>query len=85
MHPAHIIIASMVISAQTSLVDADDDNASYGAAYIHPSPDEFTDFAFISPLPKTFVDAYPKRKEMGNQYLDFFGVIAIIGGSSRSR
>ncbi len=55
------------------------------ASYRHPQTERFTDFQFISPLPAPFIDAYPKREEMGDQYLDFMGVIAIVGETRRQR
>ncbi|MEE3077332.1 MAG: hypothetical protein VX739_16725, partial [Planctomycetota bacterium] len=33
--------------------------------YLHPKPEAFTDFRFISPLPDTFLRGHPRRKEMG--------------------
>ena len=53
--------------------------------YLHPEPDAFTDFRFISPLPDTFLRGHPRRKEMGDQYLDFMGVIAIVGETKMQR
>ena len=85
MQPARIIIASMVIFAAPSLMDAQDRELSSGNAYTHPRTERFTDFTFISPLPAPFIDAYPKRKEMGDQYLDFLGVIAIVGETNKQR
>ncbi len=81
----HIMIASIFIIAVPRMIEAED-SASVGKdAYIHPKPDRFTDFSIKSPLPDEFVNAYPKRKEMGNQYLDFFGVIAIVGETEKQR
>lgn len=54
-------------------------------SYLHPVAENFTDFKFVSPLPKSFVRAYPRRAEMGNQYLDFMGVIAIVGETKAQR
>ena len=85
MQPTRIIIASMVILAAPCVLDADDKPLPSGSTYIHPKTQRFTDFTFISPLPAPFVQAYPKRKEMGDQYLDFFGVIAIVGETPKQR
>ena len=85
MQPTRIIITSMVIFAAPSLIDAQDKDVFFGSTYIHPRTERFTDFTFISPLPAPFVNAYSKRKEMGDQYLDFFGVIAIVGETKKQR
>jgi len=85
MPPTRIIMASMIVFAAPCLIDAQDKNIASGNRYIHPRTERFTDFTFISPLPVPFVNAYPKRKEMGDQYLDFFGVIAIVGETKRQR
>ena len=85
MHTAHFIIASMVIFVAPSLAAAQDTGISSSRKYVHPRTERFTDFAFVSPLPARFVNAYPKRKEMGDQYLDFFGVIAIVGETQKQR
>ena len=53
--------------------------------YLHPKPEAFTDFRFISPLPDAFLRGHPRRKEMGDQYLDFMGVIAIVGETKMQR
>lgn len=66
-------------------MNAADKDHSAGRTYIHPKPEHFTDFKFISPLPARFVSAYPRRKEMGDQYLDFLGVIAIVGETEKQR
>ena len=85
MQPNRIIIALIVILAAPSPMDAQNKDVFSGSAYIHPGTKRFTDFTFISPLPAPFVNAYPKRKEMGDQYLDFFGVIAIVGETKKQR
>ena len=75
----------MVIFAAPALRHAQDRDRASGSTYLHPRPARFTDFTFLSPLPARFVNAYPKRKEMGDQYLDFFGVIAIVGETRKQR
>lgn len=85
MHPNRIFIALIVILAAPSPMDAQNKDVFSGSTYIHPRTKRFTDFTFISPLPASFVNAYPKRKEMGDQYLDFFGVIAIVGETKKQR
>ena len=85
MHTTRIIFASMVIFAAPVLSHAQDKDRASGSTYLHPRPARFTDFTFLSPLPARFVNAYPKRKEMGDQYLDFFGVIAIVGETKKQR
>ena len=85
MHTIRIIFASMVIFAAPVLSHAQDSDRASGSTYLHPRPARFTDFTFLSPLPARFVNAYPKRKEMGDQYLDFFGVIAIVGETRKQR
>ena len=66
-------------------MDAQENSPTAGGTYLHPNSEHFTDFQFRSPLPESFVDAYPKREEMGDQYLDFLGVIAIIGETKKQR
>lgn len=61
------------------------DGDSLTEDYLHPKTEAFTDFHFISPLPETFLRGHPRRKEMGNQYLDFMGVIAIVGETKMQR
>ncbi|MDG2382467.1 MAG: hypothetical protein P8N76_12425 [Pirellulaceae bacterium] len=85
MHTTHIIIVSMVVFAAPAVMDANDKVVSFVDGYVHPKTERFTDFTFVSPLPASFVDAYPKRKEMGNQYLDFLGLIAIVGETKQQR
>ena len=85
MQPTRIVIASMAVLAVPSLMDAADKDGSSGSRYLHPGAERFTDFTFESPLPAPFVNAYPKRKEMGDQYLDFLGVIAIVGETKKQR
>ena len=85
MHTSRILMASIVFFAAPSLMNAADKDHSAGRTYIHPRTEHFTDFTFISPLPAPFVSAYPKRKEMGDQYLDFLGVIAIVGETKKQR
>ena len=83
MHIFRVLMASTVCLAAPCLLLAADQLAEL--AYIHPKTDRFTDFTFISPLPAPFVNARPQRKEMGDQYLDFLGVIAIVGESAKQR
>jgi hypothetical protein len=85
MQTFRIIIASILIIAAPRLIEAKDSGRAVENAYIHPKPERFTDFSIKSPLPAAFVNAYPKRKQMGDQYLDFFGVIAIVGESENQR
>lgn len=85
MQPTRIVMALMVFIAVTSRIDAQNRGGVSGGTYVHPKPEQFTDFRFISPLPASFVNAYPKRKAMGNQYLDFFGIIAIVGETQKQR
>ncbi|MCH2178512.1 MAG: hypothetical protein MK106_06875 [Mariniblastus sp.] len=85
MFPTRIAIASMVIFTAHSLVCAQETDSSSIHRYIHPRTEPFTDFTFTSPLPAPFIQAYPKREEMGDQYLDFLGVIAIVGETKRQR
>ena len=85
MKTVRIIVASILIIAAPRLIEAKDSARDGENAYIHPKPERFTDFSIKSPLPDEFVNAYPKRKQMGDQYLDFFGVIAIVGESEKQR
>ncbi len=47
--------------------------------YVHPKPSAFSDLKISTPLPNWFVQAYPRRAEMGNQYLEVLGIISIVG------
>jgi len=85
MHTSRVLMASIVVFAAPSLMLAADKEHSAGGTYIHPKTANFTDFKFTSPLPARFVSAYPKRKELGDQYLDFLGVIAIVGETKKQR
>ena len=85
MHTPQTLIAWMVVLLAPSLMDAQENSPPAGGTYLHPNSEHFTDFQFRSPLPESFVDAYPKREEMGDQYLDFLGVIAIIGETKKQR
>ena len=85
MNTFRIIIASILIIAAPRLLEAKDSARAVQKGYIHPTPERFTDFSIKSPLPAEFVNAYPKRKQMGDQYLDFLGVIAIVGESVNQR
>lgn len=80
-----LTIVSMLIIAAPRLIEANAPEKSVGNSYIHPKPERFTDLSIKSPLPAAFVNAYPNRKQMGDQYLDFFGVIAIVGESEKQR
>lgn len=50
--------------------------------YVHPKASSFTNLKFQSPLPEWFVKEYPKRKMMGDQYLQILGNISIVGESA---
>lgn len=78
-------LAILVSMALPVLVEGQEAGSRPLASYVHPRPQRFTDFQFVSPLPEAFVEAYPRRKEMGDQYLDFLGVISIVGETSRQR
>ncbi|MCH2182834.1 MAG: hypothetical protein MK108_12590 [Mariniblastus sp.] len=80
-----IFLASLIIFTALWRVDAQESERTTVKSYTHPRTEHFTDFAFISPLPTPFVEAYPKRKEMGDQYLDFLGVIAIVGETKQQQ
>ena len=80
-----ILTTSIVFYTAAFHLNAADKDHSAELRYIHPRIDRFTDFAFISPLPAPFTSAYPKRKEMGDQYLDFLGTIAIVGETEKQR
>ena len=81
----HIAIPLLFIVSTPCLNLADDAEQSVDPTYIHPKPERFTDFSITSPLPPAFVNAYPVRKQMGTQYLDFFGVIAIVGETKKQK
>lgn len=85
MNTSPILMAAIVLFAVSLPVNAADTKQSAGREYVHPKTEHFTDFKFISPLPGPFVRAYPKRMEMGDQYLDFLGVIAIVGETKKQR
>ena len=82
---ARITMASMIIMSTPWTSNAQEGEPPSARSYTHPRPAAFTDFRFISPLPAPFVEAYPKRNEMGDQYLDFLGVIAIVGETQKQR
>ena len=50
--------------------------------YVHPKASSFTNLKLQSPLPEWFVKEYPKRKMMGDQYLQILGNISIVGESA---
>ena len=50
--------------------------------YVHPEASSFTDWKLQSPLPGWFIKEYPKRKMMGDQYLQILGNISIVGESA---
>ena len=85
MHTSRFFTASIAFFAASSLICAADKDISAAPRYIHPKTKQFTDFRFRSPLPAAFVSAYPKRKEMGDQYLEILGVIAIVGETKNQR
>jgi len=78
-------MASVVFLTALPPINADDEDHSVGRTYVHHGIEHFTDFKFISPLPDLFVAAHPKRKEMGDQYLDFLDFIAIVGETKKQR
>lgn len=85
MHTSRLLVASIIFVAVVPTANAAEKDRATELSYIHPNAGKLTELEFVSPLPASFVAAYPRRTEMGDQYLDLMGAIAIVGETDLQR